>query len=87
MKKSGLGAIPRSDSRRSAKSRSTFTAPLVLPADRSPTRSRAAPFLGRLRRTVRWLNEDQAEALQEMCCNQKQCAVDVLELNGAKTKW
>ena len=39
----------------------------VLPADRSPTRSRAAPFLGRLRRTVRWLNEHQAEALQEMC--------------------
>ena len=46
-----------------------------------------AEFLVRLRRTVRWLNEHQAEALQEMCCNQKMRAADVLELDGAKTKW
>ena len=46
-----------------------------------------AEFLARLRRTVRWLNEDQAEALQEMRCNQKKRAADVLELNGAKTEW
>ena len=46
-----------------------------------------AEFLARLRRTVRWLNEDQAEALQEMRCNQKKRAADVFELNGAKTEW
>ena len=46
-----------------------------------------AEFLARLRRNVRWLNEHQAEALQEMCCNQKKRAADVLQLNGAKTKW
>ena len=46
-----------------------------------------AEFLARLRRTVHWLNERQAEALQEMCSNQKKRAADVLEMNGAKTKW
>ena len=46
-----------------------------------------AEFLARLRRNVRWLNEHQAEALQEMRCNQKKRAADVLELNGAKTEW
>ena len=46
-----------------------------------------AEFLARLRGTVRWLNEDQAEALQEMRWNQRKRAADVLELNGAKTEW
>lgn len=46
-----------------------------------------AEFLARLRRTVHWLNERQAEALREMCSNQKKRAADVLEMNGAKTKW
>ena len=46
-----------------------------------------AEFLARLRRTVRWLNERQAEARLEMRCNQKKRAADVLKMIGAKTKW
>ena len=46
-----------------------------------------AAFLVRLRRCVRWLNDNQqAEALTR-CRNQKDRAKDVLFLLGAKTKW
>ena len=56
--------------------------------DTAPSRIEGrTEFLARLRRTVRWLNENQSEAMLTMCTNQKQRAADVLELAGAKSKW
>ena len=46
-----------------------------------------AAFLVRLRRTVRWLNENRAEALLSMRTNQKERAQGVIDLEGARTEW
>ena len=44
-------------------------------------------FVARLRRCVNWVNERQGDALLTMCTNQKLRAKEVIELEGAKTKW
>ena len=44
-------------------------------------------FLVRLRQSVRWLNDNHRDYLLELATNQTQRADDVLELEGAKTKW
>lgn len=46
-----------------------------------------AAFLTRLRRTVQWINDNQADALLTMCTNQKIRAQAVQELKGARTKF
>ena len=46
-----------------------------------------AQFLVRLRRCVAWLNDNNHEHQLYLCTNQKERAQDVLDLQGAKTKW
>ena len=48
--------------------------------------SRAA-FLVRLRRTVVWLNDNNGEHIRKLCTNQRERALDVKLVTGAKTKW
>lgn len=44
-------------------------------------------FLTRLRRTVKWLNDNCADDAVQLATNQKVRARDVLLLKGAKTRW
>ena len=44
-------------------------------------------FVARLRRCVNWLKESQGGALLTIYTNQKLRAKDVIDLEGAKTKW
>ena len=44
-------------------------------------------FLARLRRTVRWLNQNCREEALKCCNSQKARAKNVLELKGARTHW
>ena len=44
-------------------------------------------FLCRLRRTAQWLNEHRSEDALALSTNQKKRAQDVLDLEGARTKW
>ena len=44
-------------------------------------------FLSRLRRTVNWLNENKWEEALALSTNQKKRADDILELEGARSKW
>ena len=44
-------------------------------------------FLVRLRRTVKWLNDQKSDDGFVLCTNQKERADDVKDLGGGKTKW
>ena len=44
-------------------------------------------FLGRLRRTMEWMNENWREDARRLATNQKDRAKAVLELRGARTQW
>ena len=44
-------------------------------------------FVTRLRRTVHWLNDNRAQDALSLASNQKARAKNVLELEGARTKW
>ena len=46
-----------------------------------------AEFLVRLRRQVKWLNDNQHDELCKLCTNQKERAREVECLLGAKCRW
>ena len=54
--------------------------------DETPRESREV-FLARLRRTVHRLNEHKREDALTLATNQKERAQDVIDLDGARTKW
>ena len=56
--------------------------------EREPaTRESRADFLVRLRRTVTWMNDNERANMRYLCQNLKERADDVLENEGAKTRW
>ena len=46
-----------------------------------------ASFVTRLRKTVKWMNDNLADEGKNLCTNQKERATDIIFLEGAKSKW
>ena len=46
-----------------------------------------AAFLVRLGRAATWLNSNRWAQVLQLCTNQKQFALEVIALSGAKSRW